>query len=97
MLVDEVIAFAILKALGKDKWDEWTKYPYHFIGKFNNTGKFGNEHPGVKKVIVDSYDKTVTIIADSGVSSSEIEAIHKLLGSSRLSVDGSDIVIEYTW
>lgn len=93
MFLNDVIAYAILKAIFSTsdvEYDDWTKCPYTFVGVLNN------KYCKTKKVIVNSYDKTVKIICDQDITARELSKIAKI-GDYRLSSEDDKIILRMSW
>lgn len=91
MLLDMVIAYAILHALGEEEWKTWTECPMGFVGKIDS------EYTTVKEVVINTDDKKVIIRADYGLDTSTLCTIQKLLGNTKLQYKDEYIEMVYHW
>lgn len=91
MLLDTVIAYAILKALGEEEWKKWTECPRGFVGRLES------EYTSVKEVVVNTDDKKVIIRASNNLSSSTICDLHKLLGTTKVKYVDEYLEMIYHW
>ncbi len=91
MLLDMVIAYAILHALGEKEWKTWTECPMGFVGKINS------EYTKVKEVVINTDDNKVIIRADNGLETSTICTLHNLLGSTKIKYVDEYIEMVYHW
>lgn len=87
MILDFVIAQAIVRALGKEKFDKWTYNPMFYRGTL--------EKEGITVVITDE-NKEVEIVAKE-LHTSTIANLYALLGDAKIHVKDGNMVFKYHW
>ena len=93
MFIEDVIAYAILKAIFSTsdvEYDHKTRCPYTFVGVLDN------KYCKTKKIIVSSHKKTVKIICDQEITARELSKIAKI-GDYRLSSEDDKIILRMSW